>query len=150
MKPLFVLTIVFAGSLAISKLVAGAWYVTAAGNIAMCIMLCFTAFGHFKFTAGMERMIPPFIPFKKGLVYFTGAAEILLGLALLFEKVRYPAGITLIALFIGMLPANIYAARHHIDFETGGGDGKGPAYLWFRIPLQLFFIGWVLHFAIYP
>src|SRR6185437_5647330 len=138
MKPLFVLTIVFALSLLVSKLATGAWHAAEAGNIAMCIMLCFTAFGHFKFTTGMERMVPPGIPFKRALVYLTGVAEILLGLALLFQRLRYPAGVILIALFIGMLPANINAACRHIDFESGSSDGKGPAYLWFRIPLQLF------------
>ena len=150
MKPLFVLAIVFALSLAVAKLATGAWQPVTAGNTAMCVMLCFTAFGHFKFTGGMEKMIPHFVPFRKGLVYLTGVAEILLGLALLFQRVRYPAAVVLVILFTVMLPANINAAIHHIDFQTGSDNGKGPAYLWFRIPLQLFFIGWLLYFAIYP
>lgn len=150
MKPLIVLIVAFALSLTILKPATGAWHPVTAGNIAMCMMLCFTALGHFKFTIGMERMIPARIPFKTELVYLTGVAEILLGVALLFPATRYAAGIVLIVLFAGMLPANINAAVHHVNFESGNAHGKGPGYLWFRIPLQLFFIAWVLYFAIYP
>jgi uncharacterized membrane protein len=149
MKPLFVLIIVFALSLAIGKATTGSWHLVMAGNIAMCCMLCFTALGHFKFTKGMVAMIPDRIPFRKALVYFTGMAELLLGVVLLFPAGRYAAGIILIILFLAMLPANINAANHHIDFESGNASGKGLRYLWFRIPLQLFFLAWVLYFAIY-
>jgi hypothetical protein len=47
-----------------------------------------------------------------------------------------------------MLPANIYAAMNHIDYETGENNGKGPAYLWFRIVVQLFFIAWIGYFSL--
>jgi hypothetical protein len=46
-----------------------------------------------------------------------------------------------------MLPANIKAAINNINYQTGALNGNGPSYLWFRIPLQLFFIFWVYHFA---
>lgn len=75
-------------------------------------------------------------------------AEITLGLALLFSATRQPAAIALIVLFCLMLPANIYAAMNHINYETGENNGKRPAYLWFRIPLQLFFIAWIGYFSL--
>jgi uncharacterized membrane protein len=114
----------------------------------MFIMLCFTALGHFKFTKGMSMMLPGFIPLKMELVYFTGIAEIVLGLALLFPPLRYGAGIILIVLFILMLPANIYAAITHINYETATYDGKGIGYLWIRIPMQVLFVLWVLYFSV--
>jgi uncharacterized membrane protein len=40
---------------------------------------------------------------------------------------------------------NIYAATQHIDIEKGTFTGPTTPYLWFRIPLQLLFIGWVYY-----
>jgi uncharacterized membrane protein len=149
MKPLIVLLTAFGLTAAVCKVATGLWQVHASGNIAMGVMLLFTAMGHFKFTQGMTMMIPSVIPYKVTLVYLTGVAEIALGIALFFPALRLVAGIALITLLILLLPANIWAAMRQINFETGG-HGKGPSYLIFRIPLQLFFIGWIWYFAIRP
>lgn len=87
-------------------------------------------------------MIPPIVPFKTELVYFTGAAEILLGVGLLIPGLRMYSGYILIVFFILLLPANIYAAIKHIDFQKGTFNGNGITYLWFRVPLQALFIVW--------
>ena len=93
-------------------------------------------------------MMPGPVPFKKELVYLTGIAEILPGIALLFPQYRYVAGIILIGLFVVMLPANINAATRRINMEKATYDGNGPNYLWFRIPLQVLFIVWVWYFSL--
>ena len=147
MKPLIVLLTVALLTAIIAKLATGSWSLTLAGNAGMCAMLLLTALGHFKFTTGMINMVPRKIPFKKQLVYATGVLEIVIGVALLLPECRFWAGIAMIALLCVMLPANIYAARNHIHYETGESNGPGPRYLWFRIPLQLFFIAWILYFA---
>jgi len=148
MKPLFILIAVFILGSVVSKIATNHWNLIFSGNLAMLIMLCFTAMGHFMFTKGMIMMMPGFIPFKKELVYFTGMAEVLLGLGLLFPQYRHISGIVLVVLFVLMLPANIHAAIKQVNFEKGTYDGNGLRYLWFRIPLQLFFIGWILFFSI--
>jgi len=148
MKPLLLLIIVFIIASVVSKIATGNWNLIFSGNLAMFVMLCFTAMGHFMFTKGMMMMMPGFIPFKKELVYFTGFAEIFLGLALLFPQFRYMSGIMLIVFFGLLLPANINAAIKHINFEKATYDGNGLQYLFFRVPLQLFFIGWVFFFSI--
>jgi len=51
-------------------------------------------------------------------------------------------------IFILILPANVYAAINKIDYEKGNYSGNGLKYLWFRIPLQIFFIEWVWYFGI--
>ena len=141
MKPLILLLIVFG--------VAAIFCASSvAGNIAMCAMLCFTALGHFKFHRGMEKMLPVRVPLKKLVVYASGVAEILLGVGLLFPPIRHVAAIVLIVFLVLVLPANINAARQHINYETGENDGKGLKYLWFRVPLQLFFIGWIVYFSL--
>ncbi len=148
MKPLILLIVAFAAFTGISRLTTGNLNLEFAGNLAMLIMLCFTALGHFLFPKGMSLMIPQFFPFKKALVYLTSLAEVILGLALLFPSSRPFAGYGLIAFFILIVPANIYAAIHHLDIEKGTYTGPGPEYLWFRIPMQLFLIGWVYYFSI--
>jgi uncharacterized membrane protein len=119
------------------------------GNLAMFAMLCFTALGHFLFPKGMAMMIPHFIPFRIAIVYITGLAEIVLGFLLLFPAYRFNAGACLLLFFLLILPANIYAAIHRIDLQKGTATGPGPSYLWFRIPLQLFFMAWVVFFVGY-
>jgi len=148
MKPFILLLTVFALAAVVSLVSTGSWHLMFDGNLSMCIMLFFTAFAHFKFTKGMTMMLPGFIPFGTPLVYFTGIAEIALGLALLFPSLRHATGIVLVVLFILMLPANIYAASRHINYETATYDGKGLGYLWIRIPMQVLFILWVLYFSI--
>ena len=148
MKPFILLLAVFILTVVVAMLSTGTWHLVFAGNLSMCIMLFFTALGHFKFTKGMTMMLPGSIPLRKEIVYFTGLLEILFGLALLFPSFRHMAGIVLIVLFILMLPANIYAASKHINYEMATYDGKGIDYLWIRIPMQVLFILWVLYFSI--
>lgn len=148
MKPLILLLAVFAISAVVSEFATANWHLIFSGNLAMCIMLNFTAFGHFKFAKGMSMMLPGFVPLKMELVYFTGIVEIVLGLALLFPSFRYGAGIILIVLFLVMLPANIHAAIKHINYETAAYDGKDIRYLWIRIPMQILFILWVFYFSV--
>jgi len=149
MKPLIILITAFGLTAVITRFIAGNWNLVFSGNLAMCAMLCFTALGHFLFTKGMALMIPPAIPYKTMLVYLTGIAEIIFGLALLSPALRPYAGYTIIVFFILILPANIHAALKHLDLEKATYTGPGPGYLWFRIPEQLFFIAWIAYFSVY-
>jgi len=148
MKPLIVLVAVFTIAALVSVIATSNWNLVFSGNLAMFLMLCLTAFGHFRFTRGMSLMLPPFVPAKATLVYLTGLLEAILGIALLFPALRMYAGYTLIAFFILILPANIYASARHINIEKGTYDGPGLPYLWFRIPLQIFFIAWTYCFSV--
>lgn len=149
MKPLFVLLGAFIVTILILRWLNGWWDYRLAARIAMAVMLFFTAMAHFVFTRGMEMMMPDFVPFKKGMVYFTGIAEIGGGVGLLLNHWYGIAALLLILLFMLMLPANVHAALHRINYEKGTLDGKGPAYLWFRVPLQAFFIAWIYYLILY-
>ncbi|MDB5207901.1 MAG: putative rane protein [Flavisolibacter sp.] len=148
MKPLFVLLGAFVISFFIIKLFTKAFDLRLSGRIAMAVMLAFTAIGHFAFTKGMTMMLPDFIPFKTEIIYLTGIIEIIAAIGLLIPATRVWTGWALIAFFILLLPGNIKAAIDHIDYQKGTFDGNGPAYLWFRIPLQLLFIAWTYLSAI--
>ena len=148
MMPLIVLLTVFCFSLLWIKMRLKIYDFAWAGRIAMSAMLLFTAVGHFAFTEGMAMMLPPFVPYKLEVVYFTGLVEIAAAFGLLIPRFRLVTAWLLIVFFIFVLPANIYAAIEHVDYQHATLDGNGPAYLWFRIPLQVFFIIWVYLSAI--
>ena len=142
MKPFIVLLSVFFVSILAMKMIWGSYGFALSGRMAMSVMLLFTAIAHFAFTKGMSQMLPSFIPYKTETVYLTGAIEIAAAIGLFIPGFRVITAWLLIAFFILILPANIYAAVKHIDYQKGGSDGNGLAYLWFRIPLQLLFIVW--------
>jgi uncharacterized membrane protein len=148
MKPLIVLLAVFVVS-SLASFIAGhpADYYFC-GRLAMGVMLIFAATAHFKFTRGMVLMVPRFIPYKKVVVHITGYIEILAAIGLLVKTVREPVAWFVIIFFILLLPANIYAANHKVNLEKPDICGNGLKYLWFRIPLQVLFIGWVYYFGV--
>lgn len=143
MKPLIILLAVFAVSLLMTKFVRGNFEFALSGRVAMSVMLAFTAVAHFAFTKGMTMMLPDFIPFKTETVYSTGIIEIAAAIGLFIPNCRMFTAWLLIAFFILILPANIYAAIKNIDYQKGTTDGNGLSYLWFRVPLQILFIIWV-------
>ena len=142
MKPLIVLLISFAVSVFALRVIQKQYDVALSARIALSAMLVFTALAHFAFTKGMTMMMPDFVPYKKQLVYFTGIIEILAAIGLLIPNLRVLTGWLLIVFFIMLLPANIYAALKHVDYQRGTFEGSGTNYLWFRVPLQVLFILW--------
>ncbi|WP_396591162.1 hypothetical protein [Allomuricauda sp. R78024] len=142
MKPLLVLLSSFVIAIFVVKIMYKQYDFALSARIALSIMLCFTAMGHFVYTKGMSMMIPEFIPFKTSFVHLTGLFEILLAIGLLIPKLKVISGWTLIVFLIVMLPANVYAAIHQVNYQKGTFDGHGLTYLWFRIPLQVLFIFW--------
>ncbi|QPH39658.1 DoxX family protein [Pedobacter endophyticus] len=148
MKPLFVLLIVYVALLAFGSHTSFDKGNIFAGNMAMSVMLLFTAIGHFKFKTSMAAMVPLFIPKKVEIVVFTGVLEIVFAIGLSIEATRFYTGVALITFLLAILPANIYAAKHRINYEDLYKPGPGPKYLWFRIPFQLFLIGWTWYFSI--
>jgi len=142
MKPLIVLLVAFGISLLLTKAFLPDATIALCGRIAMSAMLCFTAMGHFLYSRGMALMLPEVIPFRTGWVYLTGVIEAAAAIGLLINGMKALTGWMLIIFFILVLPANIYAAMRHLDYQSGSFNGKGLSYLWFRIPLQALFIAW--------
>jgi len=69
------------------------------------------------------------------MVYFTGVCEIAGAVGLLLPEFRRAAAYALIAFFLGVLPANIHAARGGLTLR-----GKPATSLWLRIPMQVLFV----------
>lgn len=143
LKTLIVLLGAFAISLFIIRIFNESYEFALAARIAMSAMLLFTAIGHFAFTNGMAMMLPSFVSYKTEVVYLTGVIEIAAAIGLFIPSVRIFKAWLLIVFFVFILPANIYAAIKHLDYQKGTFDGSGLTYLWFRVPLQILFIVWV-------
>jgi len=77
-----------------------------------------------------------------GIIYLTGALEILGAVGVWISPLTRLTGVCLMIMLLCFLPANIYAAMNHVNF---GGHGEGPAYLLFRVPFQFLVIGWVYY-----
>ncbi len=109
----------------------------------MAVMLVVTAAAHFVPAgvtvmpnhADLVRMVPPIVPFPGAVVYATGVLELLGAVALVAAATRRAAGIGLAALYVLLLPANVYAAVADVPF--GGGEATP---LWIRIPEQVLYI----------
>ncbi|MHB1050086.1 MAG: DoxX family protein [Bacteroidota bacterium] len=95
---------------------------------------------HFVIPDFYLAMMPQFIPMKEPLIILTGLAEIALGIGLQIAVVRRYSGILLIALLIGIFPANIYVAVAQPALPDLTYD---PASMWWRLLLQPLFIIWV-------
>ena len=108
----------------------------------MFIGILFTMIGllHFVREPNFRKIIPMYLPFKKGLVYISGVIEILIGFMLIIKK---PSQWTkrLINLFLlAVFPANIYMARKKLPL----GDKTLPSWaLYARLPLQ-FVLMWII------
>jgi uncharacterized membrane protein len=105
----------------------------------LSLFFIFTSIGHFISTEGMAAMIPPAVPYRIELIYLTGILELLGAVGVWIPRLTRLTGLLLILMLIGLLPANVYSAINRIDF---GGHGAGPAYLFVRVPFQLFVIWW--------
>lgn len=142
---LLVATLAFRGLGALGAGRFGTWRVSAAHGLA--VMLVMTASAHFV-PAGvtfmpnygdMVAMVPPFVPFPGFMVYLTGVLELAGAAGLVLVRFRRPAGICLALLFVGLLPANIYAA-------IAGTSIASP--LVERIPEQVLYIAIALWAAL--
>ena len=115
------------------------------GRVGLALVFGFTGLGHFIKTAEMAQMLPPWFPVRIPLIYVTGVFEWFGSAGVLIPQVSHYSGMLLCAFLVFVLPSNVYAAVHRIDF---GGHSAGPIYLLIRIPLQLVLIGWAYWFTI--
>jgi uncharacterized membrane protein len=95
---------------------------------------------HFVMPRTYARIVPSYLPRHRDLVYASGVAEAVGGLALIPRATRRLAGWWLIATLIAVFPANVHMALHAEEFPKVPG---GAVTLWARLPFQAVFIAWV-------
>lgn len=99
---------------------------------------------HFVAPAFYLQMMPPYLPWHLALVYLSGLAEIVLGLAVLVPATRRIAAWGIIALLVAVFPANLYLATEGILLQGLPAWMPAPTTTasWVRLPLQLVLIAW--------
>ena len=85
-------------------------------------------------------MMPPYLPWHAELVWLSGVAELLLGLAVLVPALRGLAAWGIMLLLVAIFPANVHIALHNVPvFGANEGAGIGN---WIRLPIQGLLIAW--------
>jgi uncharacterized membrane protein len=95
---------------------------------------------HFAFTEAEMRIVPPWMPWPREVVWITGILEVLGAAGLLWPRMRRAAGVGLFLLTVAVTPANVHMLLHAQDFDIPFG------LLVARLPLQLLLlalIAWV-------
>jgi len=106
-------------------------------------VMTFAGVMHFLKPRWYMRIMPPYLPAHRELVYASGVAEIIGGVGVLHPATRRPAGWWLIATLVAIFPANVQMALDADRYRAI------PApLLWLRLPLQALLIAWAWRVAV--
>jgi uncharacterized membrane protein len=96
---------------------------------------------HFVIPRTYERIMPPWLPAHRELVYASGVAEIAGGAALMHPspRVRRLGGLFEVATLLAVFPANLHMALNPDRYRQ-----IPRAALYGRLPVQALFIAWTL------
>ncbi|MBO9200855.1 MULTISPECIES: DoxX family protein [Niastella] len=99
------------------------------GAFALAMMFILVGISHFAKREKLEAMIPPHWPYRRAMNYISGAAEIILGMLVLFAATRTWAAYGLLLLLTAVFPANIYVARTKPTFYNVSRLFFQPVYM---------------------
>ena len=102
--------------------------------------------GHFARPEWYLRLMPPYLPWHRALVAVSGAAELVLGAALLVPRCSAWAAWGLIALLVAVFPANIHMAVTS-GTPTAAVPEVAPFWAWARLPMQGVLLAWAYWYA---
>jgi uncharacterized membrane protein len=95
---------------------------------------------HFLVPSAYQKIMPPYLPLHRELIYLSGAMEVAGGMGLLSNHTRRVAGLGLILLLLAVMPANVQML---LDAHAAGKSSWWVVLLWLRLPLQLVLVAWV-------
>lgn len=96
---------------------------------------------HFRNERFYLKSMPDYLPYHKELVFWSGVAEVVLGIGLLFTQTKSFAAWGIILLLVAVFPANLFML-------TSGKFNKIPRwFLILRLPLQMFLMAWAYSFT---
>ena len=109
-------------------------------SVALAVFFAASGVAHFTHTDAFAAIVPPPLPFKRGIVLATGVMELGFAVGLLVPKWRRVTGWLLAAYLLAVLPANVFMALEGMPL----GALESRAALWGRVALQFPLIGVVL------
>jgi len=101
------------------------------------ILFVAASVGHFVRPDFYTRIMPPYLPWHRELVYLSGVCEAVLGVLLIAPRTTRIAAWGLVALLIAVFPANVHMALNPDLFAEFPQSA-----LWLRLPLQGVLIAW--------
>ncbi|XDD50546.1 MauE/DoxX family redox-associated membrane protein [Leptospira sp. WS92.C1] len=107
----------------------------------MAILYIIAGILHFVSPKFYLRIMPPYIPYPKLVVYISGLFEIGLGAMLLLPDTRQLGAWGIILLLIAVFPANLY------HYQSCRKTDPPKWALFIRLPLQLLLIYWAYTFT---
>lgn len=108
-------------------------------RVLLAVGLVSVGAGHFVDPQPFVDIVPTALPAPLALVYISGVAEILLGIAVVPQRTRSLAGWGTIALLVAVFPANINMLVNNLPMA---GEPVPRALLWIRLALQFVFMAW--------
>lgn len=87
-----------------------------------------------------EKIMPPYLPWHRELVYASGVAELAGGAGVLVPRARRYAGWWLLATLLAVFPANIHMTANPDDPNWRNVPN---VLLWMRLPLQALAALWI-------
>ncbi len=111
-------------------------YLKIAGKCVFATLFVTAGAGHFVSPGSFVKIVPPYLPFPRELVFASGVFEVVLGVLLIIPQTTRLAAWGLIALLVAVFPANIYMYQHGELFQVP------PLVLLLRLPLQVLLIAW--------
>ena len=113
-------------------------------RISLVVMIIFyigAGANHFWHPDPYYALIPPYLPWPHLINILSGAAEIILGILLIFSQTRKFAAYGIIALLIAFIPAHIWMIQN--GWCTGTGFCLPVWAIWVRLfPLQFLLMAW--------
>jgi uncharacterized membrane protein len=103
------------------------------------LLLLTAAAAHFLRPEPFVLIVPPLVPWPLAAVYLSGAAEFVLGVALLIPRTSRLAALGVVFLLVAVFPANVY---HWLGDVRVDGTAAPGWYHALRLPLQGLLIGW--------
>jgi uncharacterized membrane protein len=93
---------------------------------------------HFAVPRVYESMVPERLPARRAVVYASGVAEIVGGLAVLHPRTRRAGALWSVATLLAVFPANVSMALHPERHRVPGGRLA----LYARLPVQALLVAW--------
>ena len=108
----------------------------------MALIYFVAGVNHFRNPRIYIKIIPPYFPNPKLLNIISGAAEMILGIALMVPSLSNFAAWGVIALLAAIFPTHLY-----MYFDKKAGMGLPKWVLLLRMPLQLGLIYWAYQYT---
>lgn len=118
------------------------WWLKLAMRWVLGLIFVLAGVNHFVNPAFYVRIMPPYLPWHRELVYLSGVFEIVLGALLLVPRYSSLAAWGIVAMLVVFTTVHVHMVANADLFPN-----VSPALLWGRLALQPVLIAWAYWFT---